>query len=411
MANHGPGNSSGSGPGNGTGSGPVGRRRRRSKGRRPPVGSQPGVLVFPSSDRPTRLQVIRYDRDRVDEARDVGVESLPGWLREGAVTWIEVEGLGHEPTLRRLGELFHIHPLGLADIVNVPQRPRADPYDGHELVICRQVRAREGGELELEQVSVVVGPNWVLSFHEGADDLFDPVRARIRGGALVRSMHADYLAYALVDTVVDGYYPIVESISEDLEALEDEVVARPRPDLLSRIHRRRRELLVLHRVVRQQRDAVGALMRVDHPQMSAAVRVYLRDTYDHALHVSDTLESLREVALGLMDVYLSTVANRTNEVMKVLTVMSTIFIPLTFVVGVYGMNFDYMPELRKSWGYPAVMISMGVLALGMLASFWRRGWLGRQDLSAHGEATAATRRAEREPAANGRAPGDPPVAS
>lgn len=339
------------------------------------------MLVFPASDglASTRIHVIRYDRERVEERRDVAADELPGLLSPGMVTWIEVEGLGHEPTIRRIADLFRIHPLAVADVVNVPQRPKADPYDGYELVVCRQARLRGDCEFDLEQVSVVVGDGWVMSLHEASEDVFDPVRARIRGGALVRSMQADYLAYALVDTLVDGYYPITDAIGDDLESLEEEVVQRPSPRTLSRIHRRRRELLMLHRVVRQQRDAVGAMMRVDHPQIGAAARVYLRDTYDHSIQISDTLESLREVALGLMDVQLSTVANRTNEVMKVLTVMSSIFIPLTFIVGVYGMNFDVMPELRSRFGYPIVWLIMIAIGVGMLNYFRRRGWVGRTD--------------------------------
>ncbi len=358
-----------------------GKRRQRARNRRPPVGSTPGVLVFPPGDdaATTRIHLIRYDRDHVDEHRSVPVERLPGLLAAGGVSWIEVEGLGHEPTIRRIAEIFRIHPLAVADVVNVPQRPKADPYDGYELLICRQARLRAGCEFDLEQVSILVGDAWVMSLHEGSEDVFDPVRARIHGGALVRSMQADYLAYALVDTIVDGYYPITDAIGDDLESLEEEVVQRPSPHTLARIHRRRRDLLTLHRVVRQQRDAVGAMMRVDHPQIGAAARVYLRDTYDHSIQISDALESLREVALGLMDVQLSTVANRTNEVMKLLTVMSSIFIPLTFIVGIYGMNFDVMPELRSPFGYPAVLFGMFGIALTMAVYFRRRGWIGRDE--------------------------------
>jgi magnesium transporter len=289
-----------------------------------------------------------------------------------------VEGLGDERVLRRIAEQLRIHPLALADIVNVGQRPKSEAYDGFELVICRMARSREGLEPELEQVSIVLFADIVVSFHEGERDLFDPVRERIRQGALVRSMGADYLAYALVDMLVDGYYPILESLGVRLEDLEDRVSEHPNKVHLAEIHRTRRQLLTFSRLVHQQRDAVAAMMRADHPLIGDAVRVYLRDSLDHASQISDVLDSFRESALGLVEVYLSSVGHRTNEIIKVLTILSSIFIPLTFIVGVYGMNFEHMPELSWRYGYGLTWLVMVAVVAGLLFYFRRNGWIGRE---------------------------------
>jgi magnesium transporter len=351
------------------------RRRQASHRRRPPVGASPGTLVLPAGT--TRLNVIRYDKEQLFERKDVRADELAGLLVPGQVTWVEVEGLGDEAVLRRIAELFRIHPLALADVVNVGQRPKAEAYRDFELVICRMACPREATEFDLEQVSLVLGRDFVVSFHEGERDVFDPLRERIRrGGGVVRSMGADYLAYALVDVLIDGYYPAVETLGERLESLEERLIAKPTRDLLGEIHRVRRELLTFVRVIHQQRDAVGAMMRADHPLVSDAVRVYLRDSHDHALQISDVLDTFREMALGLMEVYHSSLSHRTNEIIKVLTILSSIFIPLTFIVGVYGMNFEHMPELQWRYGYFMTWGVMAAVVVGLLVYFRKNGWLG-----------------------------------
>jgi magnesium transporter len=258
----------------------------------------------------------------------------------------------------------------------VPQRPKAESYEGHDLVIAWMARLDADRECRLEQVSFVIGPHWVISFEEEGEDVFDAVRARIRGGALVRRMGADYLAYALIDTLIDGYYPVIEAVGEVLEELEDEAVERPTRRTMARIHASRRLILTLARSMRQHRDALNGLSRGESPRISPAVRVYFRDAYDHAVQINEVLESYREIAVGLMEVYLSSLSNRMNEVMKVLTVIATIFIPLTFLVGVYGMNFDYMPELRWRWSYPTLWVLMLGAGVSMWLYFRRRGWVG-----------------------------------
>ena len=351
-----------------------GRRRLKPHRRRPPVGAAPGTIVFPPGT--TRLNVIHYDKERLFERTNVPIAELAALIEPGQVTWVEVEGLGDEAALRRIAELFKIHPLALADIVNVGQRPKAEAYPEFELVICRAACPRNPTEFDLEQVSIVLGREAVVSFHEGERDVFEPVRERIRRGSIVRSMGADYLAYALMDVLIDGYYPVVEAMGERLESLEDRLIERPTQALLGEVHVVRRELLTFVRVVHQQRDAVGAMMRADHPQVSEAVRMYLRDSLDHALQISDVLDTFHELALGLMEVYHSSLSHHTNEIIKVLTILSSIFIPLTFIVGVYGMNFEHMPELHWRYGYLLTWGIMLGVVVGLLVYFRRNGWLG-----------------------------------
>jgi magnesium transporter len=346
--------------------------------RRPAIGARPGELALPAEQTPRRIHVIHYTAERIEELDVDGVEDLARFRAGPGTTWIEVEGLGDEAGLRRLGELFGIHPLALADVVNVPQRPKTDAYDGHDLVIAWMALLGAESECHLEQVSFVIGPSWVISFQEEREDVFDPVRARLRGGALIRSLGADHLAYALIDNLVDGYYPVIEAVGEELEELEEETVQRPTRATLARIHTTRRLILTLARSMRQHRDALNLLARDESPRLSPGARIYFRDVYDHAVQINEVLESYREIAVSLMEVYLSSVSNRMNEVMKVLTVIATIFIPLTFLVGVYGMNFDYMPELHVRWAYPLLWVLMIAVAIAMYAAFRRRGWVGRE---------------------------------
>ena len=354
-------------------------KRKSHRRRQAPAGSRPGTLAVPADAPARHIHVMDWTQERFDEIDVHKVDDLARFKQPGTTSWIEVDGLGDEAGLRRIAEIFGIHPLALADIVNVPQRPKFDTFEGHDLVICRMARKSENGDCELEQVGVVIGPSWVISFQEGRKDVWDPVRARIRGGALIRSMAADYLAYALIDTLIDGYYPVVEQLGEELEELEDQVVSHPVRTTLGRIHAARRLLLTLARNMRQHRDAVNSLMRAEGPRLTAGVLIYYRDAYDHAIQINEQLETYRELAVSLMEVYLSSVSNRMNEVMKVLTVIGSIFLPLTFIVGVYGMNFEYLPELHVRWFYPFLWVVMIGIAVGMFIYFRRRGWIGNAE--------------------------------
>ncbi|MBI3300790.1 MAG: magnesium/cobalt transporter CorA, partial [Deltaproteobacteria bacterium] len=280
------------------------------------------------------------------------------FLDRWPVTWVDVEGLGDVETIRTLGEIFGLHRLALEDVINVHQRAKVEQYGEHHFIVTRMVRL--GEHLETEQLSLFLGKNFVLTFQEGhPGDCLDLIRERIRQKrGRIRDAGLDYLAYALLDAVVDCYFPILEEYGERLETLEDEILTRPHNGAVARIHEIKRNLLTLRRAIWPQRETFNTLLREEMPLVTDETRLYLRDCYDHTTQIIDLIETYRELGSDLIDVYLSSVSNRTNEIMRVLTVIATIFIPLTFLVGVYGMNFNpasspwNMPELNWYWGYP-----------------------------------------------------------
>jgi magnesium transporter len=346
--------------------------------RHPPVGARPGTLVVPEDGVVPRIHVMQYDLANVSEQHIDRIGDLSALLRDDVVTWVDVQGLGDEKAMRQLGEAFKIHPLALEDIVNAPQRPKAEEYDPHLLLITRMVRLVSTYDIGREQVTLLIGKNYVASFQEKYGDVLDPMRKRIREGAgMIRKLGADYLGYAVLDTIIDAYYPVVEALSDRLERLEDRVLTgSPTRRTLDRLNRIKNDLVVLRRGLWPQLEALNRLVRDPSPFISDEVRLYLRDTNDHCAQLVDVIDSSRELINGLLNTYLSIVSNRTNEVMKVLTIMASIFIPLTFVAGVYGMNFDHMPELHSRWGYPGALVFMVVSTVGLLVYFRRRGWLG-----------------------------------
>ncbi|HSE67584.1 MAG TPA: magnesium/cobalt transporter CorA [Gemmatimonadales bacterium] len=348
--------------------------------RHPPVGSMPGTLVTEPDARPPVIRLVGYTIDGVRETDVTDPEQLCEFLGAEGVTWVDVQGLGDEGVLRRIAEIFQIHPLALEDAVNVPQRPKSEPYEAQHLFIVRMTRVAEGARIEAEQVSFFIGRNYVLTLQERYGDVFDPVRKRVRiGKGPIRRMGPDYLAYALIDTVIDAYYPLLEMVGDQLYELEEAILVRPTAQGLRRIHAMRRELLGIRRAVWPQREAVNNLMREESPLISDGVRVYLRDTLDHAAQITDLVESYREITSGLMDIYLSSTGQKTNEVMKVLTIMASIFIPLTFLAGVYGMNFQYLPGLQWHDAWWAICGIMAATTIGMLLYFRHRGWIGSGD--------------------------------
>jgi magnesium transporter len=355
--------------------------RRRRKFTKPPPGARPGTLAISEGASKPTILLIDYGPNHFEERTITDVETLAAYRPRDSVTWVNVQGLGDEKTLQRIGEIFAIHPLALADAVNVPQRPKFESFELHHLLIMQMAEVDPSGRLRTEQVSLAFAPGFVVMFQEDPGDCFDPVRNRIRNGAPIKYNGSDFLAYALLDNLIDNFFPVLETLGDRLEELEDEVMATPTKATLGKIQQIRRSLLLLHRTAWQQRDATNAFMREEKSHFSAAQQIYLRDAYDHAVQVIDTVETYRELTVGLVDVYLSSISNRMNEVMKVLTVMSSIFIPLTFVVGVYGMNFEFMPELKSHWGYPAVWTIMIGIAGMLLLFFWRRGWIGGDDLA------------------------------
>lgn len=345
--------------------------------RHPSVGARPGTLVVSADSGPPRIDVISYSPDRVDERGDVAVSELGALIGNDHTAWINVLGLGDEKTLRDLAELFSLHPLVLEDVVNVPQRPKTEEYDGQKLVISRMVRLDAREELDVEQVSIIFGSNYVLTLQERHGDVLDAVRRRLRDGkGPMRRLGPDYLAYAILDAIIDAYYPVLEELGNYLEQLEDQVLTSPGADVLQRLSRVKATLLTLRRSIWPHREVANSLVRDDSPLVSETVRVYFRDVYDHCVQTAEVTEGYRDLVSSLMSTYLSAVSNRTNEIMKVLTIMASIFIPLTFLAGIYGMNFEYMPELHVRWAYPSLLGLMFVTVAGMLFFFWRKGWLG-----------------------------------
>ena len=300
---------------------------------------------------------------------------------KGRLTWIDVQGLGNEEALRGIGELFSIHLLAMEDIVNVPQRPKAELYEDQWVLTTRMVRFDDEGKLVTEQVSVVFAEGYVLTFQERYGDVFDPIRRRIRNPkGRMRRYGASYLAYALFDTIIDGYYPVLEKITDRLETLEEIVFSHPAQSVLRFLNRVKKRLSELRRSIGPQREVVNTLLRDTTETIEPDVQLYLRDTYDHCVHALEITDTCRESVGGLMNIYLSALSNRTNDVMKVLTLVATIFIPLTFLAGIYGMNFEHMPELHIWWAYPCVWAMMLATAAGMILFFRHKGWMGQGEL-------------------------------
>jgi magnesium transporter len=346
-------------------------------------GSMPGTLNIEQDAPPTEIILIDYNAaERIRLPLEKPEDCLP-YLDTESVSWVDVSGLGCEDVLKRLGKVFGLHPLVLEDIVNVPQRPKIEDYENQLVIISQMVLLKEKSTgFWNEQVSFVLGKHYLLTVQEEPSrDCFQAVRDRIRSGkGTIRKQKADYLAYTLIDSIIDGFFPVLEAYGERIEELEDEVIVNPTRRTIGKIYQIRRELLALRRAIWPQRDAINTLIRDGSDLISAEVKIYLRDCYDHAVQVMDMVETYRELSSGLMDIYLSSVGNRMNEIMKFLTVMSSIFIPLTFIAGIYGMNFSTeksplnMPELNWYWGYPVCLSVMFVIASSLIYFFWRKGW-------------------------------------
>jgi magnesium transporter len=344
-------------------------------------GVSPGQLSLDKDAAPAILSVIDYDLATCQQHQLNSPDEAQHYRDSELVSWLDLSSLGNDETWQSLSQTFGLHKMLVEDVVNVPQRPKIEHYEDQLLILAWMVVPAATG-FHKEQVSLILGRRYLLTVQEEPDrDCFHQVRERIeRGRGIIRSQGPDYLAYCLLDAIVDGFFPVLEYYGELIEELEDEVMLRPTKQTLEKIYRIRRELLTLRRAIWPQRDAINQLMRDGSDLVSPEVVVYLRDCYDHAVQVMDMVETYRELAAGLMDVYLSSVSNKMNEVMKLLTVISSIFIPLTFIAGVYGMNFSpeksplNMPELSWYWGYPACLALMGVTATSLVIFFAKRGW-------------------------------------
>jgi magnesium transporter len=352
----------------------LGLRRPRLSRVRP--GAAPGTLVAPESHQgqPVRISRITFSPDEMREVEAKTVEECFDLPAQPGVVWINVEGLGQPEVLTKLGEHFGLHPLALEDVLDVHQRPKVEAYADHYFVVMRMVRLNQE-MIEEEQVSLFFGPSFVVTFQERVGDVFGPVRERIRHArGRIRNAGADYLAYSILDSLVDALFPVLEALGERVEQLEDEVIERPSQEILPKIHALRRDLLGLRRTLWPLREALVVLQREESSFITPETRIFLRDCHDHAVQALELVEMYRETAAFLMEVYLSAQNQRLNEVMKVLTVVGTLFIPLTFIASIYGMNFQHMPELQWRYGYPAALGLMALVAGGLLAYFRRRGW-------------------------------------
>jgi magnesium transporter len=356
--------------------------------RRSLPGTSPGLTAPFRAGAPAQkiqIRLVEYSEGELIERDLASAAELPECDTPGRVYWIEVNGTGDGEILRQLGEKYQLHPLALEDVLHTPQRPKMEPYEHHLFIIAQMLYREPEGHICGEQVSLFLGRNLLISIQEDPEfDVFDPVRDRIRSGrGYIRKLGPDYLAYALLDAIIDHCYPILEIIGDALEALEDQILAKPRPDAVATIHEYRRTLLQLRRFVWPERDVVNGLLHDESGLIAKETKVFLRDCYDHTIQLMDLVETYRDVSSGLMDLYLSSVGMRTTEIMRVLTVMSSIFIPLTFVAGVYGMNFDAdggrmplnMPELHQPYGYLACIAVMLSIAIGQVLFFRRKRWL------------------------------------
>ena len=345
-------------------------RRRRLPRIRP--GTLPGTLPPAEAPGPVVIRVVHFNDTTARESQPAAIDAALAEVVPGGVTWIDVDGLGDRALLAVLGEHFKLHSLALEDVVNIPQRPKVERYSDHYFIVLRMVRLGH----DEEQVSMFFGRDWVLTLQERTGgDVFDPVRGAIREGrGRVRMAGADFLAYLILDAVVDNYFPVLEVVGDRMDELEIEAIARPSPQTLRPIEDLRRDVMRLRRAVWPLREEIAILQRDDSPLVTPETRVFLRDTYDHAVQALDVVETLRDTRAALMDVYLSAQSQRLNEVMKVLTVIATLFIPLTFIASIYGMNFKNMPELEWRYGYAWALGLMAASAVGMIAYFRRRGW-------------------------------------
>jgi magnesium transporter len=351
-----------------------------------PSGREIAPTANPPSNLPPKLRYARYDSQHIEQRVITSVDQLPPVTPDGPVLWVELDGLSQPELLQQLGERFALHPLALEDVLHLGQRPKIEPYSEH-LFLITQMILTENGQVSREQVSLFLGPGFLLTIEEDpATDTFAAIRERLQlSRGLLRSQKSDYLCYTLLDTIIDRHFPTLEGLGDSLEALEDEVLESPDAKHIQRLHQAKRFLALLRRDIWPQREILNTLLHDETGLIRRETKVYLRDCYDHSIQIMDLIESYRDVASSLMEMYLSALSMRTNEIMRVLTVISSIFIPLTFLAGIWGMNFHSekegqalpwnMPELQHPWGYPLCLLFMAVIAAAQLLYFKRKKWL------------------------------------
>jgi magnesium transporter len=342
-------------------------------------GLPPGSLIHIGERKveTPKISIIDYDETQFQEKTTQAIEECFLFKDKPTVTWTNIDGLHQTEMLEKVGDCYGFHPLVLEDILNTDQRPKMEDYGEYVYIVLRSLEYNhQKDEIESDQISIILGQNFVFSFQEKEGDTFDPLRERIRTGkGRIKKMGADYLAYTLMDSIVDNYFIILEKQGERIELLEEQLVTSPTPETLQTIHDLKREMIFLRKAVWPLREVVGSLERGESSLVQASTRIYLRDLYDHIIQVIDNVETFRDMIAGILDIYLSSVSNRLNSVMKVLTIIATIFMPLTFLAGIYGMNFKYMPELEWRWGYPLIWLIMLGTGIFMLVYFKKKKWL------------------------------------
>ncbi len=355
--------------------------KKRSK----KTGLSPGTPLYIGEKKidNIKISIIDYDKEHLETREVETVDECFPYKDKPSITWINVTGLHEVAIIEQIGTCFGLHPLVLEDIVNTDHRPKMDVSDDYVFIVIKMhFYDPENMAVKSQQISIIFGSNYVLTFHEKLGDVFDPVRSRLNSTTgRLRKAGPDYLAYALMDAVVDNYFKVLESIGEELENMEDDVVANPEPETLQKIHSLKKETILLRKSVWPIREIVSSLEREEIKLVRKSTKIFIRDLYDHIIQVIDTVETYRDIVAGMQDLFLSAISNRMNEVMKVLTIFAALFIPLTFIAGIYGMNFNVekspfnMPELNWYFGYPLALGIMAVVGAGMLIYFKRKKWL------------------------------------
>ena len=342
------------------------------------AGEPPGTLVHIGERQidQVRLTLVKYDPNMLDERRVNTLDEALGLCTGERLTWLNIDGIHDIELISRLGQHFNIHPLTQEDILNTTQRPKFEEFDHYAYIVLKMPRYDSGaGRVSTEQVSLILTERVLISLQETQGDVFEPVRARLqKGRGRIRNAGSDYLAYALIDAVVDHYFTILEQIGIQVEAIEDQTLSNPTSAVLQRIHAMKREILYLRKQIWPLREVVGTMAKEEPALIKEETMIFLRDVHDHTVQIMETIESQRDLVTGLLDLYMTGISNRMNEVMKVLTIIATIFIPISFIAGVYGMNFKYLPELEWPWGYEAVWGVMIAMVITMVLYFKKKKW-------------------------------------
>ncbi len=342
-------------------------------------GMPPGSLVYTGkkdAEAPVVITLINYSADKYLERKDISLEECEPYIDPDSMTWINISGIHNPGIIEQLGKTFHLHPLLLEDVLNTGGRPKIDDYEAYLFLVLKMIDYQSDAEsLDHEHVCLVMRKGLVISMQEREGDVFGPVRERLqKAKGRIRKSGSDYLTYTLIDMIVDHYFWVLENLGEKIEDFQDMVLTAPDPSVLESIHKLKRQVIYIRKSVWPVREIAGVLLRGDSDLIGRETQVYLRDVYDHAIQVVETVEMFREVLASVLDIYLSSINNKMNEVMKVLTIIATIFIPLTFIAGVYGMNFEFMPELEYRYAYPLVWIIFIVIGGGMMAWFRHKKW-------------------------------------